>query len=50
VIEQDSADLTAVIRMKIADGLLPLTRPSQLWAGDGKDNTYGGLSGWWSRP
>jgi len=32
----DSRNLTATIRAKIADGRLPVERPSQIWAGDGR--------------
>ena len=33
MVEQDSHDITAVIREKIADGRLPTARPSRVWAG-----------------
>lgn len=36
MIEQDSRDITAVIRAKLAAGTLPTSRPSQVWAGDSR--------------
>jgi hypothetical protein len=42
MVEQSRRGLTAVIRAKLADGRLPIDRPSQTWAGLGSDHACDG--------